>query len=120
MQTFLASLGLLICSLLLVRMVLRPQARERLDRVGRALRQRLQAFYERIARRMKRQRTPPVAQPDPKSARQIAEEAIRRARNGSAAPEGDWKGNVFHPRGVDWSGPPGDKSRDGSGDKTPD
>ena len=120
METLLAGLGLFICSLLLVRMILRPQARERLDRVGRALRNQLQALYERIARLMRRRRAPPAAKPDTKAARQIAEEAIRRARNGSAAPEGDWKGNVFHPRGVDWSGPPGDKPRDGPGDKTPD
>ena len=116
METVLASLGLFICALLLVRMALRPRARERLDRVGRTLRGQGVALYGRLAGLIRRRRAPSPARPDPKAARQLAQEAIRRARGGSSAPPGEWDGNVFRPRGVDWSGPPagrpGDEPRD--------
>ena len=115
METVLASLGLSVCVLLLLRMALPPRARERLDRVGRALRGRCVALYARLIGRARR-RAPGPVRPDPKAARQLAEEAIQRARGGSGAPDGEWHGNVFRPRGVDWSGPPagrpGDEPRD--------
>ena len=109
MEITLASLGLFICLLLLVRMTLRPGQRERLDRAGRALRDGCLAFYARRVRALRRPAASPL-KPDPKAARQIAQDAIRRARSGAGAPKGEWQGNVFRPHGGDWSGPPdGDK-----------
>lgn len=110
METLFASLGLFICVLLLVRMALRPRARERLDHVGHTLRGQGVALYGRLAGLIRR-RAPGPVRPDPKAARQLAQEAIRRARGGSST-QGEWDGNVFRPRGVDWSGPPADRPGD--------
>jgi hypothetical protein len=70
------------CLVALVRMALRPHQRARMDALGRRVWARCRALVQRGRRA-------PAPAPDPA---RVAEEAIRRAR------EGHWEGNVYKPR----------------------
>ena len=77
-----AALVLVACLVALARMALRPQHQRRLDAALRSAWQRVR----RLGGSLRRKPRPPE---DPA---RVAEEAIRRAR------EGHWEGNVYKPR----------------------
>ena len=77
-----AGLGLLACLLQMLRLVLSPARRRRFDAAGRELAQALRHAPQRWQRRR--------ALRD--QASRVADEAIRRAR------EGQWDGNVYRPK----------------------
>ncbi len=85
----LASLAMLACVLMLVRLALKPHTRMRLDARMRSAARRLR---ERWRERLKRPRR--KAKPLPDDAAQAAEELIRRA---SQAGRVDRDGNVYRP-----------------------
>lgn len=88
-EPLLAGLTLIVCTVLLVRLCLRPAQRQRFDRTlrgwGWTLRHgALQLWHWRASRRL---------------ARAEAEAVIRRARTGKAADgDGEWSGNVYTPK----------------------
>jgi hypothetical protein len=77
-----AGLGLLACLLLMLRLVLSPAQRRRFDAAGRELLQALRHAPQRWRRRRALR----------EQASRVADEAIRRAR------EGRWDGNVYRPK----------------------
>jgi hypothetical protein len=77
-----AVIVLVACAVALLRMALRPAQQARWD----AARRRVWARCRSLANRLRRRPAKPV---DPA---RVAEEAIRRAR------EGHWEGNVYKPR----------------------
>jgi hypothetical protein len=82
LEKLLAALVLGACAVALLRMALAPRRRERLD-----------AWAMRGWRRCRNLFRRPLAKPlTPQDAARVADEAIRRAR------EGRWDGNVFRPR----------------------
>jgi hypothetical protein len=85
-EKVMAGLVLAVCLVLLVRIFLGTRLRYRLDRSAVALWHRLQRGIGRLARR-RRSRAP-----SPEDAVKAADEAIRRAQ------EGSWRGNVYTPK----------------------
>jgi hypothetical protein len=77
-----AAVLLAVCLVMLLRMALKPRQRQRLDGV-------LQRAWARCRSLVRRRPRQPLTQQD---AARVAEEAIRKAR------EGQWDGNVFRPR----------------------
>ncbi len=89
----LASLAMLACVLMLVRLALKPHIRMRLDARMRSAAQRLrERLRERWRERLRRPRRKAQALPD--DAAQAAEELIRRA---SQTGRVDREGNVYRP-----------------------
>jgi len=80
-----AAVVLAVCLVMLLRMALKPMQRHRLDAA-------LQGLWARCRSLVRRKPRKPLTQQD---AARVAEEAIRRAREGR---EGQWDGNVFRPR----------------------
>lgn len=104
-EILLATLVLIACLVLLVRLMLPPAQRARLDATGRrtfaGLRAGSLSAWEALS--SLRHRTPKARQ----DAARTAEEVIRRARegqrppgkgNGAAKPDGEWDGNVYRPK----------------------
>jgi uncharacterized membrane protein YqiK len=93
MAEILSGIGLALCLFLMLRLVLPARARSALDAAGR-----------RLMARLRRRPAPKRALTEREAAR-LAEEAIRRAREGrekeketSAKESGKWDGNVFRLR----------------------
>lgn len=84
-EKFFAGFVLAVCVLLLVRMLLGPLRRERLDAVLR----RWRAPWRRRLQQARRDSAESRAQ-------RAAQEAIARARR--AAADGEWDGNVYRPK----------------------
>jgi hypothetical protein len=104
-EILLAALVLIACLVLLVRLMLPPAQRARLDAFGRrrwgGVRAGSVSAWHGL--RSWRHRTPKARQ----DAARTAEEVIRRARegrrppgkgNGAAKPDGEWDGNVYRPK----------------------
>ena len=85
-EKVMAGLVLAVCLVLLVRIFLGPRLRYRLDRSATNAWHRLQRGIGRLTRR-RRSRAPSA-----EDAAKAAEEAIRRAQ------EGSWRGNVYTPK----------------------
>jgi len=79
-----AAVVLAACVAALLRMALKPHQQQRLDAA-------LRRAWARCAGVFRR-RGPPPRPPTQQDAAKVAEEAIRRAR------EGQWEGNVYRPR----------------------
>jgi uncharacterized membrane protein YqiK len=91
MAEILSGIGLALCVFLMLRLMLPARARNALDAVGR-----------RLMARLRRRPAPKRALTEREAAR-MAEEAIRRAREGrekeaTAKDSGKWDGNVFRLR----------------------
>lgn len=82
----LAGLVLAVCLALLVRLALKPQWRYRFDQRARNVWQGIRRTFSRATQRK------PARAPSPEEAAKVAEEAIRRAQ------EGSWRGNVYTPK----------------------
>jgi hypothetical protein len=80
-----AAAGLAVCLVLLLRLLLKPAQRQRFDAA-------MHRAWARCRQLVRRRPRPAMSQQD---AARVAEEAIRRAREGR---DGQWEGNVFRPR----------------------
>lgn len=85
-EKVLAGLVVAVCLVLLVRLGLKPHLRYRFDQRAREAWQGLSGGARRLARRR------PARPPSPEEAEKVAQEAIRRAQ------EGSWRGNVYTPK----------------------
>lgn len=94
-EVFLATTGLIICLLLLGRMLLSASARQRLDAAGQHAWQRLRHTFERLWRNARQRR--PARPADHRSAAEVAEQAIRRAK-GDPRSEVTREGNLYKPK----------------------
>ncbi|MET0335525.1 MAG: hypothetical protein ABW190_14735 [Rhizobacter sp.] len=94
-ETVTAAIVLAICLVFMIRLLVGPLHRARFDSWLRLAGLRLKHNWQRLATRRRRPQ---------KSAEQIAEEAIRRARGD----DGHWEGNVYKPKSFS-KRPPRDK-----------
>jgi hypothetical protein len=93
LQTVSAAIVLAICLVMMARLLIGPNRRAALDRWARLFAWRVKQAWLRLVH-FRRSR---------KTAEQLAEEAIRRARD-----EGHWEGNVYKPKSFS-KRPPRDK-----------
>jgi hypothetical protein len=91
MAEILSGIGLALCLFLMLRLVLPARSRAGLDALGR-----------RLVARLRRRPSPPRRGLTEREAARMAEEAIRRAREGrekeASKASGKWDGNVFRLR----------------------
>lgn len=91
MAEILSAIGLVLCLFLMLRLVLPARSRAALDAAG-----------QRLMARLRRRPPPPRRALTEREAARMAEEAIRRAREGREKQDtkesGKWDGNVFRLR----------------------
>lgn len=105
MNEWLAGAVLAVCVVFMLRMALPERGRDRLDRSWRSLWRRVRERSSR-GRSWFGRRSAPRAGVSEQEAERMAQEAIRRAREGRRS-NGRWDGNVFRLRGD--KRPPRDK-----------
>jgi len=88
-EKVMAGLVLAVCLVLLLRIFLSPRLRSRFDRSALNAWHRLRHGFGRLGRRRSARTS---RAPNPEEAAKVAEEAIRRAQ------EGSWRGNVYTPK----------------------